>query len=172
MSDQFIGEIRMFGGGYAPQGWALCDGSILPVSGNEALFSLIGTTYGGDGQSNFALPDLRGRIPVHAGTNPATQTNYSLAQSGGTETVTLTADQLPVHTHVAAANSTGSEEKNPEGMFWGTSNIRPYSTGEVNGTMNSAAIAPAGQNQPHDNMMPTLTVNFIIALDGIYPSQS
>ena len=118
MSDQYLGEIRMFAGNYAPEGWAMCNGQLLMINQNEALFSLIGTTYGGDGQTTFALPDLQGRVPVHTGRNNVTGTVYPLGQKGGTETVTLVADQLPRHTHAVNAQSQAGTSSTPDNNYW------------------------------------------------------
>jgi microcystin-dependent protein len=167
MSSPFVGEIRMFGGNFAPQGWAFCDGSLQPISGNDVLFALIGTTYGGDGQTTFALPDLRGRIPVHPDGS-----NFQLAQAGGTETVTLTVPQLPQHGH-AALSGTGTAANSPGGNTWGAvSGSTPYTDQSPNAQMNAQNIFPTGGNQPHDNFMPYLCVSFIISLFGIFPSQT
>ena len=165
MGTPFVGEIRMFGGNFAPAGWAFCDGQLLSIAENETLFNLIGTTYGGDGQSTFALPDLRGRIPVHMGSG------FSLAQSGGTETVTLTVQQIPSHTHLAAEQSGNGTQASPGGGVWAQSNLNQYSANNANASMNPAALAATGGSQPHDNMMPFLAVSFIISLFGIFPSQ-
>ncbi|UFJ39582.1 tail fiber protein [Brevibacillus humidisoli] len=171
MSDAYVGEIRMFAGNFAPLGWAFCDGQLLSISENSTLFSLIGTTYGGDGETTFALPDLRGRIPLHAGTNPTTGTAYPLGQKGGVETVTLTVDQLPAHTHQVAAQSQEVAEKSTvSGAVWAPSSVQQYSTSGPTGTMSASAVATAGGSQPHDNMMPAQCISFIISLWGIYPS--
>lgn len=173
MSECYVGEIRIFGGNFAPVGWAFCDGSLLPISTNEVLYTLLGTTYGGDGQNTFGLPDLRGRIPLHQGRNPSTGTNFSLGQMSGTESVTLASQQLPVHTHNVSANSSTGDSPTPSNNVWGLSDGgKQYVASAPNGTMNPASITAAGGNQPHDNMMPFLTVNFIIATEGIYPQQS
>ncbi|WP_426450830.1 phage tail protein [Paenibacillus sp. S-38] len=174
MSEPYIGEIRMFGGNFAPVGWALCHGQLLPISENDALFTLIGTTYGGDGQTTFALPDLRGRAPVHQGKNPITQSSFALGQMGGVETVTLTQGNIPSHTHPVRAQKEPGTTGSPAGGLWAASAVNPYAVpgGTPSGTMHPAAVSPAGGNQPHDNMMPYLAVNFIISLEGIYPSQN
>jgi microcystin-dependent protein len=166
MSTPFIGEIRMFGGNFAPAGWAFCDGSLQAISQNNALFNLIGTTYGGDGVNTFALPDLRSRVPVHVGPG------FALAQSGGTETVTLTTSQIPAHSHVPQCNSGGGNAQSPGGQVWaqpGTGTI--YSNVAPSLVMDPAAIGSSGGSQPHDNMVPFLAVNFILSLFGIFPSQ-
>ena len=179
MSDQYVGEIRMFAGNYAPEGWAFCDGSTLPINGNEALYSLIGVTYGGDGQTNFKLPDLRGRLPVHKGQNAQTGTTYAMGQQGGVEKVTLTSGQLPAHTHPvnAQAGAVPGSLKNPNNAFWATSSTGQYAASTSTTTvtpdtkLGNQAISAVGGGQAHDNMMPFLTVSFIIALNGLYPSQ-
>jgi len=169
MGQPYVGEIRMFGGNFAPMGWMFCEGQLLPISENETLFQLIGTTYGGDGQSTFALPDLRGRIPVHQGTGPGLP-GYTLAETGGMETVTLTVNQMPVHNHVFAMQQSGSHAT-PEGTILASSPLRQFSsaTGGLK-TMSPAMVVPAGGNQPHDNFMPYLCVSFIISMYGIFPS--
>jgi microcystin-dependent protein len=164
MAEPYVGEIRVFAGNFAPAGWALCDGSTLAISTNEALYALIGTTYGGDGQSTFALPDLRGRVPIHTGPG------YSLGQVGGTETVTLMSQNLPVHSHTSNASAANATSSDPTGRFWATNNdYRCYSNATPNTSFAPAAIGAAGGSEPHDNMMPFLTVSYIIALEGVYP---
>ncbi|MGC5328523.1 phage tail protein [Brevibacillus sp. SYSU BS000544] len=165
MSDQYLGEIRMFSGDYPPAGWAFCNGQELLISQNTKLYTLIGTTYGGDGQTKFNLPDLRGRIPIHMGISSLSSATYALGQKEGTETVTLTTSQIPAHTHTVNAQSAGTtiEAKN---NYWATSSINQYAQGTSDAVMNAAAIQPAGGNLPHNNMMQFLAVNFIIALTG------
>ncbi|MBV8819202.1 MAG: phage tail protein [Acidobacteriaceae bacterium] len=165
MSSPYVGEIRMFGGNFAPVGWAFCDGSLLPIDQNDVLFNLIGTTYGGDGVNTFALPDLRSRVPIHVGPG------YALGQPGGVETVTLTTSQLPSHSHPPLASSTGSVSS-PTGATWAASLEHQFSNLPPSVAMYSGALMPAGGSQPHDNMLPFLAVNFILSLFGIYPSQS
>jgi microcystin-dependent protein len=168
MSNPFIGEIRMFGGNFAPAGWAFCSGQLMPISQNDALFSLIGTTYGGDGQSTFALPELRGRIPIHQGSG------FTMGQIGGVETVTLATQQIPNHTHPPQCKSTAGELGSPQNAVWAasTSNQTIYSDSPPTaGLMSSACMKAGGGSQPHENMMPYLAISFIIALEGIYPSQ-
>ncbi|MEN6462756.1 MAG: tail fiber protein [Syntrophomonas sp.] len=167
--DAYIGEIRMFGGIFAPVGWAFCDGRLLPIAGNDLLFSLIGTTYGGDGVSNFALPDLRGRIPISQGQGPGLS-DRTVGQMDGAETVTLLLEQIPAHTHTAAISTALGISESPANAFWAASNFNQYSSSPPNGAMSPAALTVTGGNQPHDNMMPFLTVNYIIALDGYYPT--
>lgn len=166
MATPFIGEVRIFGGSFAPAGWAFCDGRLLPISENEALYSLIGTTYGGDGTSTFGLPDLRGRLPMHAGPQ------YQLGQLAGAETVQLSANQLPIHQHPPAASSASGNTNSPQNAVWASGSSAYYGTGSANATLNAAAVQPAGNGQPHDNLSPYLVVSFIIALQGVYPSQS
>lgn len=174
--DPFLGEIRMFAGNFAPRGWATCDGQILPIAQNTALFSLLGTTYGGNGQTTFALPDLRGRVPVHVGQGPGLSP-YSLGQSAGSENVTLTSGQMPGHTHTLNASSAGGDAGSPQNavsaMVTDTQgNAFNGYTASPNTTMSPQAIAPAGGNQPHANIQPFLCLTFIIALEGIFPSRN
>ena len=171
MGTPFLGEIRMFGGNFAPVGFAFCDGQTLAIAQNDALFALIGTTYGGDGQTTFNLPDLRGRIPVHAGQGPGLS-NYVLGQSGGSETVTLTAPQLPAHAHAPLAQSAAGNQPAPAGGVWAASAQNQFSSNAPNVGMSNSAIGSAGGSQPHDNMMPYQVVSFIIALEGIFPSRN
>lgn len=174
MGEQYVGEIRMFGGNFAPIGWALCNGQLLPIADNEVLFTLIGTTYGGDGQTNFAVPDLRGRVPVHQGQGNGLSA-YTLGQVGGVESVTLTLDQLPSHTHLPNASSTNAGATTvPTAQIWAASSTNVFTT-DTSATvpMHPQATLPAGGPPiAHDNMMPFSTVSFIIATEGIYPSQS
>ena len=165
MGQPFVGEIRMFGGNFAPAGWMFCAGQLLPISGNETLFNLIGTTYGGDGQSTFALPDLRGRLPMHQGNG------FVLAQTGGTETVTLTVNQIPAHSHTPNSNNAGGSDS-PAGNVWGKSTTgKPYvAAGGVPGTVNNTTVGSTGGSQPHDNLHPFLCVSYILSLFGIFPS--
>ena len=165
MSEPFIGEIRMFGGNYAPMNWALCDGQLLPISQYSPLYSLIGTTYGGDGVTTFALPNLQSRIPLH--TSPA----YPMGAKAGVETVTLTSQQIPTHTHIPQANSVGDLTA-PGNNFWANSAANQFTTGAANAVMNANAVSSAGNSQSHENMVPFQVVNFIIALVGIFPQQN
>lgn len=169
--DQFVAEIRIFTGNFPPRGWAFCNGQILPISQNTALFSLLGTTYGGDGKSTFALPDLRDRFPMHPGQGPGL-TPRSLGEQGGAASVTLTAAELPAHSHTLNA-ATGAAGGAPEGQLPG----KPAAANIYGGTSNpttmaSAALQPAGGTQAHENRQPYLAVNFIIALQGIFPPRS
>jgi microcystin-dependent protein len=165
MAQPYIGEIRMFAGNFAPAGWMFCEGQLLPISEYETLFNLIGTTYGGDGQSTFALPDLRGRIPIHQGNG------FILAETGGAEEITLTVSQIPAHTHPMLANSQVATETTPSvnavpaqpsALIY--NNLTPLTN------MNPGVIGPVGGSQPHNNFQPYLCVDFIISLFGIFPS--
>lgn len=166
MAQPYIGEIRMFAGNFAPAGWAFCDGQLQPISENETLFNLIGTTYGGDGQSTFALPDLRGRLPLHFGNST------SLATSAGSEQVTLTATQIPAHRHVFLATGSSATDASPTGQIpaaTASATIAPYGTDAPQTTLAAASISASGGSQPHENLQPYLCVEFIISLFGIYP---
>ena len=163
MAQPYIGEIRMFGGSFDPLGWALCNGQLLPISENETLFTLIGTIYGGDGQETFALPDLRGRTPIHQGNG------YSIGETGGVESVTLSVNQIPIHNHPPQV-SRAATSSNPNGKVWADWPDTPYSEATTIVPMAAGAIAATGGNQPHDNMPPYLAVSFIISLYGLYPS--
>jgi microcystin-dependent protein len=172
MSQPYIGEIRMFGGNFEPAGWAFCDGRLLAISENDALFNLIGTTYGGDGEETFALPDLNGRIPIHSGTGPGLS-NRILGEKAGTESVTLTVNQIPAHTHGFAASTAVGNQTNPANEVVGASpNVRLFRPVAPNVAMSASAIGTIGGSQPHENLMPFLCVNFIISLFGIFPSQT
>jgi microcystin-dependent protein len=166
MSQPFVGEIRMVGFNFAPVGWAFCDGSLLSIAQNETLFQLIGTTYGGDGVNTFALPDLRSRVPMHMGGG------HTLGEMSGQESVTLTVQQIPVHTHAAAADNKAGGLASPAGSVWAASNnykqFDPPAGANV--LMNLQAVASDGGGQPHDNMLPFLAINFIISLFGIFPT--
>jgi microcystin-dependent protein len=166
MAQPYVGEIRMFGGNFAPAGWMFCEGQLLPISENETLFNLIGTTYGGDGQSTFALPDLRGRLPIHQGNG------FILAETGGVEEVTLTVQQIPAHSHPLLASGAVGNQVNPTGAL--TSNSQgavPYIEDVTTLNMSPQAISPVGGSQPHTNFQPYLCVSFIISLFGIFPHQ-
>jgi len=168
MSQPFIGEIRMFGGSFAPAGWAFCDGQLLPISENEALFTLIGTTYGGDGQTNFALPNLQSRVPIHMGTGSGLS-SYVIGEMGGVEQVTLTIQQIPNHTHAPLASNTGGSDA-PLNSYWADSALgKPYGAAPPALQMNPGTITPTGGSQPHDNMLPYLCVTYIISLYGVLP---
>jgi microcystin-dependent protein len=169
MSQPFIGEIRMFGGNFAPAGWAFCDGQLMPISQNDAMFTLIGTTYGGDGQETFALPNLQSRLPMHAGNG------FVLAEQGGTESVTLTTQQIPIHTHAFLCDANNGAQPTPLNNFPAGTPQQLYvdpSGLPANGQLAPNSIAPTGGSQPHDNMSPYLVISFIISLFGIFPQQT
>ncbi len=180
MGQPYVGEIRMFGGNFAPAGWMLCQGQLLPISQYDTLFNLIGTTYGGDGQSTFGLPDLRGRFPVHTGT-AVTGTNYVIGEKAGFEQVTLTVNQIPVHSHAIIADGNNATTGDPTNAYYASSS--PTDAFTVPGSaanpaaprlknFNAAVLPSQGGSQPHDNMQPFLVVNYIISLFGIFPSQN
>lgn len=172
MAQPYVGEIRMFAGNFAPAGWMFCDGQSLPISENETLFNLIGTTYGGDGQETFQLPNLQSRVPIHMGQGPDGNT-YILAETGGAEEITLTTQQIPIHTHAFLGSSAAATLTSPSGTVCGTSAQVDYLTiATPSVAMNSNAITPVGGSQPHTNLQPFLCINFIISLFGIFPSPS
>jgi microcystin-dependent protein len=170
MSQPYIGEIRMFGGNFAPVGWAFCNGQPMSISENEALFTLIGTTYGGDGQETFNLPNLQGRLPLHQGGG------YQMGESGGEPTVTLTVQQTPAHGHPLRGSSATASGTNPEGAVFAhlpDAGVQTaYGTTAPLGAIDPSSVAPSGGSQPHSNMQPYLAVSFIIALEGVFPPQS
>ncbi len=173
MGEPFVGEIRMFGGSFAPAGWAMCQGQTMPISENETLFNLIGTTYGGDGQETFQLPNLSGRAPVHAGQGPGISQNYQIGESAGVESVTLTTQTIPIHTHPLLASTNNALDASPTNNVLAAGiSTKMYTEDVANQAMNSQAITPIGGNQPHDNMQPYLVITFIISLFGVFPSQS
>lgn len=168
----FIGEIRMFAGNFAPAGWALCDGQTLPIAENDVLFQLIGTTYGGDGQDTFNLPNLQSRVPIHMGTGPD-GTTYQIGEMAGTEQETLTVQQIPNHTHPFTASNAVTQDTNPTGSTVGQSTQATLYIDDVpNVNMAAAAITPAGGSQPHENVQPFLCINYIISLFGVFPPQN
>lgn len=165
MAQPYVGEIRMFAGNFAPAGWMFCEGQLLPISENETLFQLIGTTYGGDGESTFGLPDLRGRIPIHQGNG------FTLAETGGAEEITLTVNQIPVHSHPLLGSAANGSQASPAGGVLASSTvITPYAPETPSGVMAQTAILATGGSQPHTNFQPYLCVDFIISLFGIFPS--
>lgn len=172
MANPYVGEIRMFGGNFAPAGWAFCDGSLLPIAGNDVLFQLIGTTYGGDGTTTFALPNLAGRAPVHMGTNPGTGTAYTQGQLAGVETVTLTLNQIPVHSHpiLADDNNGATTGTDPTNHLYGNTNPTKIYSNHTGALKQMMTTRPDGGSQPHSNLQPFLAVSFIISLFGIFPS--
>ena len=171
MAQPYVGEIRMFAGNFAPVGWAFCDGQLLPISENETLFQLIGTTYGGDGESTFALPNLQSRIPLHMGNGPD-GVNYQIAEMAGVESVTLSMQQIPNHTHPLIASTAAGTQANPEGavLAQGLASITPYIEDAPAANLSASAITPVGGSQPHENCQPFLCINYIISLFGIFPS--
>ena len=172
MSEPFLGEIRMVGFNFAPQGWAMCDGQLMSISQNTALFSLLGTTFGGDGKTTFALPDLRGRAPIHTGQG-AGLTLRDLGSATGAETITLTSAQMPSHTHTLEANPGNASTRHPAGEVLAAPKAKAYSgPASPPVAMNPSAIATAGGGGAHDNVQPSLTLNFIIALQGIFPART
>jgi microcystin-dependent protein len=167
MAQPYVGEIRMFAGNFAPAGWMFCSGQLLPISENETLFQLIGTTYGGDGQSTFALPNLQSRVPIHQGNA------FVMAETGGSEEVTLTTSQIPTHTHpfMATTNPGGTTNPNPN-LTANSPNVQVYIEDVTGVSMSAQAISSTGGSQPHSNLQPFLVINFIISLFGIFPSQT
>jgi microcystin-dependent protein len=173
MGQPYIGEIRLVGFNFAPAGWAFCNGQLMAISENETLFNLIGTTYGGDGQSTFALPNLQSRVIIHQGQGPGLS-NYIIGEIAGVETVTVTTAQLPIHNHTANCSSSAGSESSPVGHIWSAdaAGLTAEYSNSQNGQMNAAAIGQSGGNQPHENRMPFLAMNYIISLFGIFPSQT
>lgn len=167
MAQPYVGEIRMFAGNFAPAGWMFCEGQLLPISENETLFNLIGTTYGGDGQSTFALPDLRGRLPIHQGNG------FILAETGGAEEITLTVNQIPAHSHPLLASTSPANQSSPANSVLAQSTAADlYIEDTPNVNLAAQSIGPVGGSQPHTNLQPFLCVDFIISLFGIFPSPS
>jgi microcystin-dependent protein len=169
MSNPYVGELRIFAGNFAPSQWALCDGRTLSISQYDALYALLGTTYGGDGINTFQLPDLRGRIPIHAGTDPSGN-QYVLGQKAGTETVTLQQNQLPGHGHIVMGASTGGSP-DPTGRTYGSGQLL-FSSSVPSVAMSSGMVQPAGGSLPHENRMPYQCITYIIALYGMFPSRN
>lgn len=165
MSEPFLGEIRLFVFSYAPKGWAQCNGQIMQINQNQALFALLGNTYGGDGQTTFALPDLRGRVPVHHGNG------ITLGERWGEEAHALTSAEMPVHSHQSRGGAAPSTSRSPGGALWGAEAALPYGTAP-DSIMSPEAVTVAGGSQPHENRQPYLVLNFCIALSGIFPSQT
>jgi microcystin-dependent protein len=171
MALPFVGEIRLFAGNFAPAGWMFCNGAQVPISENETLFQLIGTTYGGDGQSSFALPDLRGRVPIHQGSGPGLSGRI-VGETGGSEMVTLTPPQIPQHTHTLRASSALSNGSAGGGGALAATAVNIYGSGDPTTLVATQAVASIGGSQPHQNMAPFVGINYIISLFGIFPSPS
>jgi microcystin-dependent protein len=171
MSNPFLGEIRLVGFNFPPVGWEPCDGRLMAISENDALFALIGTTYGGDGQTTFALPDLRGRVPINQGQGPGLSV-YTIGQLAGTESVTLLNIEMPQHTHQILTGAGGARSSSPTGNLLGSGEADIYSRSGSAVTIHPATISPSGGSQPHENMQPFLCVNFIICVAGIFPSRN
>lgn len=169
MPEPFVGEIRMFAGNFPPVGWMFCEGQTLPISENEVLFQLIGTTYGGDGESTFNLPNLASRVPIHMGTGPD-GTTYQLGEMAGTEQETLTIQQIPSHNHALLGTTAAATGRDPKDFGLATAAGDVYVQAPDNVPLNSAAITPAGGSQPHENVQPFLCINYIISLFGVFPS--
>jgi microcystin-dependent protein len=173
VSSPFIGEIRMFAGNFAPAGWMFCDGQLLPISENDALFTLIGTTYGGDGEETFALPNLQSRVPIHMGNNAGT--TFQIGEMAGVEAVTLTSQQIPTHTHPFMATINPASSNSPTNTLPAlteAATIRPYGTDNPAVNLAPTAISPAGGSQPHENVQPFQCINYIISLFGVFPTQN
>ena len=171
MGQPFVGEIRMFAGNFAPNGWMFCEGQTMPIAENEVLFQLIGTTYGGDGQETFNLPNLASRSPIHAGTGAGA--TRVLAEMGGAESVTLTTQQIPVHNHALLASTVTGTQNAPAGEVLASgSSVSIYRPQPPTQALAAQTLAPSGGSQPHDNMIPFLCINFIISLFGVFPSQT
>jgi len=166
MSEPYVGEIRLFGFGTVPRGWARCDGQVLQINTNQVLYSILGATYGGNGTSTFALPDLRGRVPVHV------SSSIKLGQKDGEETHVLTTNEMPAHTHVVNGSSESATLKVATGSVWGASTNNIYSVNQLNTNMSAQALSTSGNSQPHQNMQPYSVANYCIALVGIYPSRN
>ncbi len=172
MASPFVAEIRIFPFNFAPKGWAFCDGQLMPLSQNTALFSLLGTTYGGDGKSNFALPNLQGNAPMHPGQGPGLSL-HDLGETGGSDTVTLLATEMPGHSHSLMASDQPGEDPSPQGEALARSvGASLYKSAAANVQLADEAVTPAGGSQPHNNLQPYLTLNFCIALQGVYPPRS
>jgi microcystin-dependent protein len=173
MSNPYVGEIRMFGGNFAPSGWEICRGQLLPISENETLFQLLGTTYGGDGQSTFGLPNLQSRVPLHQGTGDA-GTTYAMGNNGGAETVTLTTPQLPIHSHLPQGSTDPATSSSPQDRVLASISAAgtrsAYGTDQPYHALHPSSLTSDGGSQPHDNLQPFLVITFIISLFGVYPS--
>jgi microcystin-dependent protein len=171
MGEPYIGEIRMVGFSFPPNGWAFCDGQLMAISQNDALFTLIGTTYGGDGQETFALPNLQSRMPVHSGQGPGTS-NYVLGEMGGSESVTLTIQQIPTHNHPLLCSNVNGTQSSPNNGMAAASTQNQFAGPAGPQPMNNTLVQGAGGGQPHENMMPFLVISFCISLFGVFPQQT
>ena len=172
MGEPYIGEIRMFGGSFNPAGWAFANGQLIPISQNDALFILYGTTYGGDGQETFGLPDLQSRVPIHAGTS-SSGTTYILGERAGVESVTLTTQQTPVHTHALVASNAIAQNPQPTSSVPAQSSVVKLYTGDdPDSSLNAQMFGPTGGSQPHENLQPFLAITFIVSLFGVFPQQA
>ena len=174
MGEPYIGEIRIFAGTFAPAGWAMCQGQLMPISENDALFTLIGTTYGGDGQETFGIPDLQGRAPMHAGKGPAVSQTYVIGEKAGVESVTVTAQQTPIHNHALLASNQIGQQAQPQNAMYaqvstGTLYSEPF---DPLVSMNANMLTPVGGSQPHENLQPYLCITFILSLFGVFPPQT
>jgi microcystin-dependent protein len=171
MSEPFLAEVRMIGFNFAPRGWAFCSGQILPINQNQSLYSLLGTTYGGDGRTTFALPDLRGRTPIHPGSSNG-GTHHPLGQRGGQETHTLTQNEMPAHNHTVQATGNNATRTSPAGSYLASNISNPYGEAGALTAMNAITVNHVGGSQAHNNMQPYTTLNFCIALQGLFPSRN
>ena len=172
MAQPYVGEIRMFAGNFAPNGWMFCEGQTLPIAENEVLFQLIGTTYGGDGEETFNLPHLASRVPIHMGTRASDGVTFQIGEMAGTEEVTLTTQQIPIHSHPMMASNDIGTQASPENNVTSQAANKLYRAGTAGLALAPAAVAPTGGSQPHSNMQPFLCINFIISLFGVFPSQT
>jgi microcystin-dependent protein len=171
MAQPYVGEIRMFGGNFAPVGWAFCNGALMPISENDTLFTLIGTTYGGNGTTTFQLPNLQGRLPIHQGTGGGLS-NYTIGQAAGVESVTLSINQIPSHNHLATVSTTAATASSPQGNVVANGTANLFLRDVISDTMNANSVGISGGSQPHSNIMPYLCISFIISLYGVFPSQT
>jgi microcystin-dependent protein len=173
MSNPYVGEIRMFGGTFAPAGWAMCQGQLMAISQNDTLFTLIGTTYGGDGQTTFGIPDLQGRAAVHMGQGPGISQAYQIGEKGGVETVTLNVNQIPIHNHNVTVSQDLANAPSPANQVYAQSTqISMYTQDQASKFFNPSELNPIGGSQPHENMQPYLVITFILSLFGVFPSQN
>jgi microcystin-dependent protein len=172
VAEPFLGEIRLFSFNFAPRGWAQCNGQIMPINQNQAIFSLLGTTYGGDGRTTFALPNLQGRVPVHPGQFQSDPIQVSLGERSGEELHLLSVSEIPSHMHTVVATTKVADSADPSNKLWASSTVSGYSYNPPNVIMSTQALAAAGGSQPHENRQPYMVLNFCIALQGIFPSRN